>query len=305
MKYKIGSGTDYHQLAEGRKLMIGGVEIPHHKGSVGHSDADVLLHAICDAMLGALGLGDIGKHFPDTDQSLKDIDSKILLQRSQALIAQHHYHVVNVDVTIILQAPKIAPYVPTMRSVIAHILSIPEECVSIKATTSEKMGFVGREEGLMAHAAVLLAAQNSIDVPVVYETGVVLPMYATEGSSGMDLRAHIQNEVTLRPGERKLVPTGIKIQLPQGYEAQIRPRSGLAIKHGITCLNTPGTIDSDYRGEIQVILINLGQEDFTIQPDDRIAQMVIAPVTKAVWIETNQVEDSSRGTGGFGHSGIK
>lgn len=156
MAYRIGTGTDYHQLAEGRELWIGGVQIPHHKGAVGHSDADVLLHAICDAMLGALALGDIGKHFPDTDNAYKGIDSKILLQRTKDLIHAEGYVVINVDSTLCLQAPKIAAYVDGMRACIAAILQVETDAVSIKATTTEKMGFVGREEGLVAHASVLL-----------------------------------------------------------------------------------------------------------------------------------------------------
>lgn len=156
MSYRIGSGVDFHQLAEGRTLWIGGIEIPHYKGSLGHSDADVLLHAICDAMLGALSLGDIGLHFPNTSAEFKDIDSKILLKRTFELIQQEGYLVVNIDSTLCLEAPKIKPYVQQMREVIAAILSLSVKDVSIKATTTEKMGFAGREEGLMAYASVLL-----------------------------------------------------------------------------------------------------------------------------------------------------
>lgn len=156
MSYRIGSGVDFHQLAEGRTLWIGGIEIPHYKGSLGHSDADVLLHAICDAMLGALSLGDIGLHFPNTSAEFKDIDSKILLKRTFELIQQEGYIVVNIDSTLCLEAPKIKPYVQQMREVIAAILSLSVKDVSIKATTTEKMGFAGREEGLMAYASVLL-----------------------------------------------------------------------------------------------------------------------------------------------------
>jgi 2-C-methyl-D-erythritol 2,4-cyclodiphosphate synthase len=143
-------------MVEGRDLWIGGVKIPHHKGSLGHSDADVLLHAICDAMLGALCLGDIGYHFPDTDNTFKNIDSKILLQKTQDLIASRNYEVVNIDSTLCLQAPKIAPYISQMQKAIADILQLDISDVSIKATTTEKMGFVGREEGLVAYASVLL-----------------------------------------------------------------------------------------------------------------------------------------------------
>lgn len=156
MSFRIGSGIDFHRLAEGRKLIIGGILIPHHKGAVGHSDADVLLHAICDALLGALALGDIGKHFPDTDNSFKDIDSKILLQRSLMLVTGKGFKVVNVDSTVVLQSPKIAAFIPQMQSVIADILQIEINDVSIKATTAEKLGFIGREEGLTAHATVLI-----------------------------------------------------------------------------------------------------------------------------------------------------
>jgi 2-C-methyl-D-erythritol 2,4-cyclodiphosphate synthase len=160
MSYRIGSGVDFHQLVEGRDLWIGGVKIPHHKGSLGHSDADVLLHAICDAMLGALALGDIGKHFPDTSNEFKNIDSKILLQRSFDLIVEKGYRIVNIDSTLCLEAPKIAPHVSAMRTAIADILSITIDDISIKATTTEKMGFVGREEGLVAYATVLLQRIN-------------------------------------------------------------------------------------------------------------------------------------------------
>ncbi|MEI8052457.1 MAG: 2-C-methyl-D-erythritol 2,4-cyclodiphosphate synthase [Bacteroidota bacterium] len=160
MSYRIGSGVDFHQLAAGRDLWIGGVKIPHHKGSLGHSDADVLLHAICDAMLGALALGDIGKHFPDTSSEFKNIDSKILLKRSFDLITEMGYQVVNIDSTLCLEAPKISPYVEEMREAISTVLAINIADVSIKATTTEKMGFVGREEGLVAYATVLLKRIN-------------------------------------------------------------------------------------------------------------------------------------------------
>lgn len=156
MSYRIGSGVDFHQLVEGRELWIGGVNVPHHKGALGHSDADVLLHAICDALLGALGLGDIGVHFPDTDASYKNIDSKILLSKTFDLIRKEGHSIVNIDSTLCLQEPKIKPYVMAMREVIAGIVGIDVKDVSIKATTTEKMGFVGREEGLMAYATVLL-----------------------------------------------------------------------------------------------------------------------------------------------------
>jgi 2-C-methyl-D-erythritol 2,4-cyclodiphosphate synthase len=155
-KLRIGSGVDFHQLVEGRDFWLGGVLVPHHKGALGHSDADVLLHAICDAMLGALALGDIGVHFPDTDNTYKNIDSKILLQRTMELVTGKGYQVVNIDSTLCLQAPKIKPYVPEMQETIARILNLTIEEVSIKATTTEKLGFVGREEGVVAYATVLL-----------------------------------------------------------------------------------------------------------------------------------------------------
>jgi 2-C-methyl-D-erythritol 2,4-cyclodiphosphate synthase len=156
MSFRIGQGVDFHQLVEGRELWVGGVRIPHNKGALGHSDADVLLHAICDALLGSLALGDIGTHFPDTSSEFKNIDSKILLQKTCNLIHQKGYRVVNIDATLCLEKPKIKPYVDEMRSVIAGILNISITDVSIKATTTEKMGFVGREEGLVAYASALL-----------------------------------------------------------------------------------------------------------------------------------------------------
>ena len=156
MSYRIGSGVDFHKLAEGRELWIGGVKIPHHKGAVGHSDADVLLHAICDALLGAVSLGDIGEHFPDTDPAYKNIDSKILLQRTIDLINKQGYSIVNIDTTVCLELPKIKPYTSQMQKTIAAIAEITEKDISIKATTTERLGFAGREEGLMAYATVLL-----------------------------------------------------------------------------------------------------------------------------------------------------
>lgn len=156
MAFRIGSGVDYHRLVTGRDLWIGGVKIPHHKGALGHSDADVLLHAICDAMLGALALGDIGFHFPDTDNSFKDIDSKILLKKTTELIEARGYKVVNIDSTLCLEAPKIKLYVPQMQQVIADIVHVAVGDISVKATTTEHLGFIGREEGLKAYATVLL-----------------------------------------------------------------------------------------------------------------------------------------------------
>lgn len=156
---RIGFGVDFHQLIEGRDLWIGGVLVPHSKGALGHSDADVLLHAICDALLGAAGLGDIGVHFPDTEMKYKNIDSKILLQKTMELIQKEGYKIGNIDSTVCLQAPKIRAYIASMQQVIAEICSISIKDISIKATTTENMGFVGREEGLIAYATVLLEQQ--------------------------------------------------------------------------------------------------------------------------------------------------
>ena len=156
MSFRIGSGVDFHQLVEGRELWIGGISIPHYKGALGHSDADVLLHAICDALLGALALGDIGVHFPNTDPAYKNIDSKLLLAKCHELITQKGYRVVNIDSTLCLEAPKIKSFVDAMREVIAGIVQISVADVSVKATTTEKMGFAGREEGLIAYATALL-----------------------------------------------------------------------------------------------------------------------------------------------------
>jgi len=142
-------------------------------------------------------------------------------------------------------------------------------------------------------------------IKIVNKSKHLLPEYATPGSAGMDLRANIDAPITLAPGERKLIPTGIYIALPVGYEAQIRPRSGLALKHGITVCNTPGTIDVDFRGQIGVILINLGQEDFIVNDGERIAQMVIAKYERAEWDVVEELDETERGEGGYGHTGIK
>jgi len=144
-----------------------------------------------------------------------------------------------------------------------------------------------------------------IKIPVIYSGKGELPTYATAASAGMDLRAAIEESISLVPMERKIIPTGISIALPEGHEAQVRPRSGLAVKHGITVLNSPGTIDEDYRGEIGVILINLSNEVFTIAPEDRIAQLVIAQYSQIVWEPTQTLEESERGSGGFGSTGKK
>jgi len=156
MSFRIGFGVDFHQLVAGRELWIGGIKIPHSKGALGHSDADVLLHAICDAMLGAASLGDIGVHFPDTSPDFKNIDSKILLKKCSDLIAEAGYRIVNIDSTLCLELPKVKPYIQQMQETIATVLSIKVLDVSIKATTTEKMGFIGREEGLAAYATILL-----------------------------------------------------------------------------------------------------------------------------------------------------
>ncbi|MBP9099193.1 MAG: dUTP diphosphatase [Ferruginibacter sp.] len=144
---------------------------------------------------------------------------------------------------------------------------------------------------------------TGIQIKIINNSENEIPVYATAGSSGMDIRAHLTEPVILKPLERKLIPTGLFIELPEGYEAQIRPRSGLALKHGITCLNTPGTIDSDYRGEIKVLLINLSGEEQTINNNERIAQMVICSVEKAALIVAGKIENTERGSGGFGHTG--
>ena len=156
MAYRIGFGVDFHQMAEGRELWLGGVLIPHTKGAIGHSDADVLLHAICDALLGAACLGDIGIHFPDTDASYKNIDSKILLKKTIELITKEGYAIVNIDTTLCLEEPKIKSHINAMQNAIAEIAGITERSISIKATTTEQMGFVERKEGLVAYATVLL-----------------------------------------------------------------------------------------------------------------------------------------------------
>ncbi|MFR3819288.1 MAG: 2-C-methyl-D-erythritol 2,4-cyclodiphosphate synthase [Fusobacterium varium] len=153
---RIGNGYDVHVLAEGRKLMLGGVEIPHTKGVLGHSDGDVLVHAIMDAMLGALALGDIGQHFPDTDMKYENIDSTILLKRVKELIAKRGYKIINLDSIIVLQKPKVKPYIEAMRKRIAEVLEIDVEQVSVKATTEEKLGFTGDESGVKSYCVVLL-----------------------------------------------------------------------------------------------------------------------------------------------------
>jgi 2-C-methyl-D-erythritol 2,4-cyclodiphosphate synthase len=156
MKLRIGQGIDFHRLEEGRPFWLGGVLVPHHKGAVGHSDADVLLHAICDALLGAAALGDIGKHFPDTDAQYKGIDSKILLRHTVKLVKDLGYSITNIDAMLCLEAPKIKPYIEQMQAAIAECTGLELDEISIKATTTEKLGFVGREEGVVAYATTLL-----------------------------------------------------------------------------------------------------------------------------------------------------
>lgn len=154
---RIGHGFDAHRFCDGDEVVIGGVTIPHTHGMLAHSDGDVLIHAICDAILGALGLGDIGRHFPDTDDAFKNIDSKILLQRVMQQAVEQGYQVANLDSTVIAQAPKLAPHIDAMCEVLADLLGVPAQQVNVKATTTEKMGYTGRREGITAHAVVLLS----------------------------------------------------------------------------------------------------------------------------------------------------
>ena len=151
-----------HQLAEGEDLIVGGIHVPYHLGSVGHSDADVLLHVICDALLGALALGDIGTHFPDTDPAYKGIDSKVLLKRTYELVKQEGWALANVDSTVCLQLPKLKPHIPTMQAIVAELLDVEPNQIGIKATTTERLGFVGEQKGISAHAVVLLAKQEDL-----------------------------------------------------------------------------------------------------------------------------------------------
>ena len=154
--FRIGNGYDIHALGEGLPLVLGGVKIPNTKGCIAHSDGDVLLHALCDALLGALALGDIGQHFPDTSEEFRGIDSRKLLERVVAMVREAGWQVVNADLTLLAQKPKIAPYVPQMREAIASVLGVELSRVSVKATTTEKLGAIGREEGISAYAVVLL-----------------------------------------------------------------------------------------------------------------------------------------------------
>jgi dUTP pyrophosphatase len=151
--------------------------------------------------------------------------------------------------------------------------------------------------------ASILSLAMAVQIKIINQSPYTLPQYATNGASGMDIKAHLPEPVLLKPLERCLIPTGLFIELPEGYEAQIRPRSGLAVKQGITCLNSPGTVDSDYRGEIKVVLINLSAEEQGVQPGERIAQMVIQKIEKAVWQQVNILNDTVRNSGGFGSTG--
>jgi 2-C-methyl-D-erythritol 2,4-cyclodiphosphate synthase len=165
---RIGQGCDIHALVTGRKMIIGGVDIPHSLGLLGHSDADVLLHAITDALLGAAALGDIGRHFPDTDERYRGADSRVLLRATVALLAQAGWRVVNVDATILAQQPKMAPHIPLMVTNIAADLQVAEGCVNVKAKTAERLGFVGRSEGISAEAVVLIendASEALLETP--------------------------------------------------------------------------------------------------------------------------------------------
>jgi 2-C-methyl-D-erythritol 2,4-cyclodiphosphate synthase len=156
MNVRIGYGYDVHRLKEGRELILGGIKIPHNKGCVAHSDGDVLVHAICDALLGAAALRDIGYHFPDSDNQYKDMDSKILLKKTIALLAENNYTLINIDSTICLQKPTLKDFIPTMIKILASTLAVNENKISIKATTTEELGFVGEERGVAAHAMVLI-----------------------------------------------------------------------------------------------------------------------------------------------------
>jgi len=156
MNIRVGFGFDVHELQESQNCILGGINIPHNKGTVGHSDADVLIHAICDALLGAANLGDIGQHFPNTSPEFKDISSSILLKKVLKLISDKGFKLGNIDSTVCLEKPKLAPYINEMKSTLAHILATDPENISIKATTSEKLGFTGREEGIAAYAVALL-----------------------------------------------------------------------------------------------------------------------------------------------------
>lgn len=156
---RIGHGYDVHRLVEGRKLILGGVDIPHEKGLDGHSDADVLVHAIMDSVIGALGLGDIGLHFPDNDMQYKNIDSLILAKKTAELLKENGYKIGNIDATLILQAPKVRPFIEQMRENIAQVYSVDKSCINVKATTEEHLGFTGEKKGVAAHAVCLITKE--------------------------------------------------------------------------------------------------------------------------------------------------
>jgi 2-C-methyl-D-erythritol 2,4-cyclodiphosphate synthase len=154
--YRVGHGYDVHRFGEGDFIILGGVKIPYHHGFIAHSDGDVLIHSLCDALLGSIAAGDIGQHFPDTDDHYKDIDSKVLLSRVNELLLQEHYSLVNIDITIVAQTPKMSPYIQSMREQLAEVLATSISRINIKATTTEKLGFTGREEGIAVHAVVMV-----------------------------------------------------------------------------------------------------------------------------------------------------
>jgi 2-C-methyl-D-erythritol 2,4-cyclodiphosphate synthase len=162
-QFRVGFGFDVHQLKDGHPFWLAGIQVPHFQGAFGHSDADVVIHAICDALLGAAALGDIGKHFPDTDMQFKGIDSKILLKKVVELLAKQHYQIGNIDVTLVLEKPKIKPFINQMQSTLAQVMGVQSDQISLKATTNEKMGYVGREEGVAAHAVALIYKNNLLN----------------------------------------------------------------------------------------------------------------------------------------------
>ncbi len=160
--FRIGFGFDVHRLKKDHPFWIAGIQVPHSHGAYGHSDADVVIHAVCDALLGAAALGDIGKHFPDTDMQFKNIDSKILLQKVSDLLCKNAYSIGNIDITLVLEKPKIKPHIEQMTKTLAHVLKIDVTQLSIKATTNEKLGYIGREEGVAAHAVALIYKSNQV-----------------------------------------------------------------------------------------------------------------------------------------------
>lgn len=159
--YRIGHGYDVHQFGDGDFIILGGIKIPHHFGLVAHSDGDVLIHALCDAMLGSIAAGDIGQHFPDSDDKFKNISSSVLLEETNQLLLRNNFAIVNIDVSIVAQAPKIAPFIPAMRERLAAVLKISLEQINIKATTTEKLGFIGREEGIATHCIVMVCKNSN------------------------------------------------------------------------------------------------------------------------------------------------